>query len=308
MTTVATPARIVPSPPKPANPANRDQWAAAIMISPNLLLFTIFVGIPIIGAILLSFCHWNLTGFPAWAGLANYSELVRDPTAKTALVNTILFALFGVAPTVVLGLLIAVLINVPGRVVNVFRTLYYVPAVVSFAASAVLWQWIYHPSTGILDFFLSKVGISGPQWLSDSSVALPALDVIGIWMSLPVSVLLYMAALQRIPESTLEAATLDGCGPVRRMVYIIWPGVRPMSILVAIVAFLAFTNGSFDLVNIMTQGGPVNATTTLIYYTYYQSIDNLNLGYGAALTVLQLLLIIVVIAGARGLQVLGARR
>jgi ABC-type sugar transport system permease subunit len=180
--------------------------------------------------------------------------------------------------------------------------------VVSFAASAVLWQWIYHPSTGILDFFLSKVGISGPQWLSDSSVALPALDVIGIWMSLPVSVLLYMAALQRIPESTLEAATLDGCGPVRRMVYIIWPGVRPMSILVAIVAFLAFTNGSFDLVNIMTQGGPVNATTTLIYYTYYQSIDNLNLGYGAALTVLQLLLIIVVIAGARGLQVLGARR
>jgi ABC-type sugar transport system permease subunit len=92
------------------------------------------------------------------------------------------------------------------------------------------------------------------------------------------------------------------------MVYIIWPGVRPMSILVAIVAFLAFTNGSFDLVNIMTQGGPVNATTTLIYYTYYQSIDNLNLGYGAALTVLQLLLIIVVIAGARGLQVLGARR
>ena len=121
------------------------------------------------------------------------------------------------------------------------------------------------------------------------------------------SIILYLAALQRIPESTIEAATLDGAGAYRRLVHIIWPSVRPMTVLVAIVAFLAFTSGSFDLVNIMTQGGPVNATTTLIYYTYYVAFDNVQLGYAAALAIVQLGIVVVFLSLALGAQRLANR-
>ena len=115
------------------------------------------------------------------------------------------------------------------------------------------------------------------------SRALPALDIITVWLSLPAATILYLAALQRIPDSLLEAAALDGAGLVRQVRHIIWPGVRYMTVLVAIVALLSFTNGSFDLVNILTKGDPLYATQTLIYYIFVNGF-----GYAAALSVLQI--------------------
>jgi multiple sugar transport system permease protein len=274
---------------------SKDRVAAAGLLAPNLTLFTIFIIIPVLLALGLSFTSWNLVGAPQWVGLTNYRTMIDDPQMPQAVETTMLFLLFGVVPTVVIGLLLAVLCNVKFRFVGVVRTLYFVPAVVSFAASAVLWQWIYRPSQGILDFLLSKVGITGPAWLSNTHTALISLDIIGIWLSLPVAVLLYLAALQRIPQHVIEAAMLDGAGPVSRLRHIIWPGVRNMTILVVIVSILSFTNSSFDLVNILTQGGPINVTTTLIYYIYYAAFNNVQLGYAAALSVLQLALFAVIL-------------
>ena len=127
-----------------------------------------------------------------------------------------------------------------------------------------------------------------PDWLASTTWAIPALDIITIWLALPTATVLYLAALQRIPDSLIEAAMLDGAGPLRRVRYIIWPGVRYMTLLVAIVALLAFTNGSFDLVNILTRGQPIYATQTLIYYIYYTAFTNGEFGYAAALSVLQI--------------------
>lgn len=282
--------------------ANRDRGAALAMLAPNLILFTVFIVVPVILGVLLSFTSWDLDGLPEFVGVANYGRLITDPMVPQAIVTTMVFLLFGVVPTVVLGLVLAVLANVRFRFIGVIRTLYFVPAVVSFAASSVLWQWIYRPGQGILDFGLHKLGIAGPAWLSNSHTALPALDIVSIWLSLPVATLLYLAALQRIPEQVIEAATLDGAGAFSRLRYIIWPGVRNITVVVVIVATLAFTNGSFDLVNIMTQGGPINATTTLIYYIYFVAFDNIQLGYAAALSVLQLALfgvLLVVLGVAR---------
>jgi multiple sugar transport system permease protein len=276
--------------------ANRDWLPASLLIAPNLILFTVFITVPVLLGLGISFTSWNLVGSPKWIGLANYRELLKDPQVPQAIVTTMQFLLFGVVPTVVLGLLLAMLVNIQFRGIAAIRTLYFVPAVVSFAASAVLWDWIYRPGEGILDYFLYKVGIVGPAWLSNTHTALPALDIISIWLSLPTAILLYLAALQRIPPQVIEAATLDGAGAYRRLRHIIWPGVRNMTVLVVIVAILAFTNGSFDLVNIMTQGGPINATTTLIYYIYYTAFNNIQLGYAAALSVLQLLLFAVILA------------
>ncbi|HEY5356113.1 MAG TPA: sugar ABC transporter permease [Streptosporangiaceae bacterium] len=282
--------------------ANRDRTAAAGLLAPNLVLFTVFIIIPVILALALSFTSWDLVGAPQWIGLGNYRQMLADPAVPQAIETTMIFLVLGVVPTVVLGLLLALLANIQFRFVAVVRTLYFVPAVVSFAASAVLWQWIYRPGQGILDFLLYKVGITGPAWLSNTHTALPALDIISIWLSLPIAILLYLAALQRIPPQIIEAATLDGAGAFSRLRNIIWPGVRSMTILVVIVTILAFTNSSFDLVNILTQGGPINATTTLIYYIYYAAFNNLQLGYAAALSVLQLMLfaaILALLAGAR---------
>ncbi|HLI01927.1 MAG TPA: sugar ABC transporter permease [Acidimicrobiales bacterium] len=270
--------------------ANRDWLPAVGFLTPNLVLFTVFIIIPVLLAIGLSFTSWNLVGSPHWAGLQNYRQLLNDPAVPQAIGTTMQFLVVGVVPTVVIGLVLAMLVNTQFPLVAAVRTLYFVPAVVSFAASAVLWQWLYRPGQGILDYLLHQVGIIGPAWLSNTHTALFALDIVAIWLSLPTTVLLYLAALQRIPAQTIEAATLDGAGAFRRLRYIIWPGVRNMTILVVIISVLAFTNGSFDLVNIMTQGGPINATTTLIYYIYYTAFNNIQLGYAAALSVLQLLL------------------
>jgi multiple sugar transport system permease protein len=277
--------------PSPASWASRDRAAAAGLLAPNLILYTVFILVPVVLALALSFTSWNLVGAPQWVGLANYRAMVNDPAVPQAIETTMIFLVFGVVPTVVLGLLLAMLVNVQFRFVGVVRTLYFVPAVVSFAASAILWQWIYRPGQGFLDFALQKVfGITGPAWLSNTHTALFALDIIGIWLSLPVAILLYLAALQRIPQHVIEAAMLDGAGAFTRLRKIIWPGVRNMTIIVVIVAIIAFTNSSFDLVNILTQGGPVNATSTLIYYIYYAAFNNIQLGYAAALSVLQIAL------------------
>jgi multiple sugar transport system permease protein len=276
--------------------ANRDWLPASLLIAPNLILFTIFITIPVLLSLALSFTSWGLVGSPKWVGLKNYRELFKDPAVPQAIETTMEFLLFGVVPTVILALMLAMLVNVQFRGVTAIRTLYFVPAVVSFVASAVLWQWIYRPGQGIIDYLLYKLGFVGPAWLSDTHTALVALDIVGIWLSLPTAILLYLAALQRIPTQVIEAATLDGAGAYRRFRHIILPGCRNMTVLVVIVAILAFTNGSFDLVNVLTQGGPINKTTTLIYYIYYTAFNNIQLGYAAALSVLQLLLFVVILA------------
>ena len=130
-----------------------------------------------------------------------------------------------------------------------------------------------------------------PDWLASTTWALPALDIVTIWLSLPIATFLYLAAMQRIPDSVIEAAMLDGAGPARRVRHIVWPGVRYMTPLVAIVTLLAFTNGSFDLVNILTKGNPLNATQTLIYYIYVNGFSYGLWGYAAALSVLQIAII-----------------
>ncbi len=267
--------------------------------SANIAMYAVFILIPILLAIALSFTSWALVGTPHFIGLGNYRAMFADPMVWTSIKTTLLFILFGAVPTIILGMLLAMLVNVQMRGIYFMRTLYFVPAVVSFAASAVLWSWIYRPGEGILDFLLYKVHIVGPAWLGSTTYALPALAIINIWLSLPVAIILYLAALQRIPEALIEAAMLDGAGAFTRLRFIIIPSLRNMTIVVAIISILSFSNGSFDLVNIMTAGGPINATTTFIYYIYTVTFAQIRLGYAAALSLTQLLLFILLLGAGR---------
>ena len=267
---------------------------ALTLIGPNLALFSVFVLVPIVGGLLLSFTTWDITnGLPKWVGLANYRRMFADPLVWQAVLTTLKFIVFGVVPTVFIALGLAMLINVRFRFVGAVRSLYLIPAAMSFAASAVVWRYIFldGPGFGVLDYVISRFGVTPPDWLASQTWALPALDIITVWLSLPAATVLYLAALQRIPDSLIEAAALDGAGPLRRARYVIWPGVRYMTVLVAIIALLSFTNGSFDLVNILTKGDPLYATQTLIYYIFVTGFGYGFFGYAAALSVLQVALI-----------------
>jgi len=279
---------------KPSPRSGNDRLAGLTLLGPNLTLFSVFVLVPIVGGLLLSFTTWDITnGLPKWVGLANYRRMFADPLVWQAVLTTLKFIVFGVVPTVFIALGLAMLINVRFRFVGAVRSLYLIPAAMSFAASAVVWRYIFldGPGFGVLDYVISRFGITPPDWLASQTWALPALDIITVWLSLPAATVLYLAALQRIPDSLIEAAALDGAGPFRRARYIIWPGVRYMTVLVAIVALLSFTNGSFDLVNILTKGDPLYATQTLIYYIFVTGFGYGFFGYAAALSVLQVALI-----------------
>ena len=277
-----------------ARTSRRDGLSAALLISPNLILFTIFVLIPVIGGLGLSFTTWNITnGWPKWVGLDNYRRMRDDPLVWESVKTTLKFIALGVIPTVFISLGLAMLINFRFRFVAAVRSLYLIPAAMSFAASAVVWRYLYldGPGYGVINYVISWFTNTPPDWLASTTWTLPALDIITIWLSLPIATVLYLAALQRIPDSVIEAATLDGAGPFRRARHIIWPGVRYMTPLVAIVALLSFTNGSFDLVNILTKGGPLYASQTLIYYIFVNGFSYGMFGYAAALSVLQIAVI-----------------
>jgi ABC-type sugar transport system permease subunit len=283
-----------------ARSSRRDGLAAAVLIGPNLILFTIFVLVPVVGGLLLSFTTWNITnGWPKWVGLQNYRMMRDDPLVWESVKTTLKFIALGVVPTVFISLGLAMLINFRFRFVSVVRSLYLIPAAMSFAASAVVWRYLYldGPGYGVINYVISLFGVTPPDWLASTTWTLPALDIITIWLSLPIATVLFLAALQRIPDAVIEAATLDGAGPIRRVRYIIWPGVRYMTPLVTIIALLAFTNGSFDLVNILTKGNPLYTTQTLIFYIFQQSFALGYWGYAAALSVLQ----IAIIGGILGL-------
>ncbi len=286
------------------NKRRSDSRAALFMLGPNVLLFAVFVGVPILLAFGLSLFAWDLNGAPTWVGLGNFKAAFSDPIVGIAVKNTLYFVAMGVVPTVFISLGLAMLINFQFRGVTLVRSLYLVPAAVSLAASAVIWQYIYEPKFGLLSYVFAQIGITPPAqgFLFTPGWALPSLDLVCIWTTLPIGILLYLAALQRIPESVIEASMLDGAGWWRRTRYVIWPGVSNITLLVAIISLIAFTASGFDLVNILTKGQPIYGTETLIYYIYYSAVVNSEWGYAAALSVIQFVIIVGILgllAGAR---------
>jgi len=277
----------------------RDNAAAALFIGPNIILYGLFVVIPAVAGIVLSFYSWDFVDAPKFVGMANFNAMFADPVVAQSVLVSLGFLLLGVIPTIAIGFLLANLVNAKMRGVSVVRVLYFIPLVVSAAVSSVLWAWIYQPQSGIFNQLLSLVGLKGIAWLSDTTWALPALTIMIIWMSLPLVIILYLAALQRVSEDLIEAAELDGAGPFRRLIQIVWPSVASTTILVFALELLNFIALPFEIALIMTQGGPINSTTTLSLYIYRQAFDQGKVGYASALSLLQFLMIVVIVVGAR---------
>jgi len=283
-----------------------DTWTATAFVTPAIIGFTIFVIIPAIAGLVLAFFDWDLFSTPTFVGLDNIVRLFTDTDMWQSLGVTAMYVVLGVVPSILIGFVLAVLVNTNLPGVGILRVFYFAPMIASSAVAALIWASLYSPKSGLINQALALVGISGPNWLSDTTWALPALVVIMIWTALPLVVILYLAGLQRVPEDIYAAASLDGAGKWRQLWSMTWPNVWPTTLLVAVLEAIGFISGSFELSLIMTDGGPLGSTRSLALYSYQEAFASRDIGYASALSLFQLVLMGAIVVLVR--VVLKARR
>jgi multiple sugar transport system permease protein len=286
--------------PGPAdNPGSRrgkrvDAVTAAAFLTPGMLAFALFVILPAVGGLALTFFQWDLFGTPKWVGLGNVSRLFGDADMWHALGVTALFVLMGVVPTILIGFVLAVLINTKLPGVGIIRVFYFAPMIASAAVSSLIWVNLYN-SSGLVNQALARIGVDGPNWLSDLTWARPALVVMMIWSGLPLVIILYLAGLQRVPEDIYAAASLDGASAWRQVWSMTWPNVWGTTLLIAVLQAVGFVSGSFEVALIMTDGGPLGTTQSLALYAYKVAFSERDIGYASALSLFQLVLMMAVV-------------
>jgi multiple sugar transport system permease protein len=283
-----------------------DGRAAIFFLLPDLIGFVIFTLLGVLGTFGISFLKWNLVRPPTFVGLENYRSLVDDPLFWQVLGNTVYYTLGVVPISTALALLIALGLNrkLPGMVI--FRTAYFAPFITTLTASALLWQWIFDPTRGLIDSVLYMVGVSDPPgWLNSTAWAMPALIIFGVWRQIGFSMVLFLAGLQGVPRNLLEAASVDGAGAWQRFRHVTLPMLSPTTFFVVIIT----TIGSFQIFDqafILTSGrfSPDNATNTLVGYLYNKAFVYLNMGEASATAWVLFLIIFAVTV----IQLVGQRR
>lgn len=264
--------------------------AAYLFILPSMLFLLIFVVYPILSAFWLSFHRYALLDPPVWRGLGNYIDLADDPRFVKALANTFLFALMTVPVGTVISLLLAVLINQPLRAIMFFRTSFYMPVVTSFVAISFIWLWLYEPQFGLINQVLEGVGLRGPAWLRDASTALLSIAILSIWKNAGYNMIIFLAGLQGIPQYLYEASSIDGASALQRFRFITVPLLGPTTFFVFVVYFIGALQ-MFVQSWILTQGGPLDSTLTVVYLIYQNGFENLKMGYACAMSVILFLFI-----------------
>lgn len=269
-------------------------WWALVFIGPTALGLTIFYLWPTVRTLILSFTESGPFGGSEWVGFENYERLFQDPELIGALRNTAIYtviALIGIP----LAVAIAALLNTTGlKGRSAYRTLYFIPVVTMPAAIALVWRMIYNGDYGVLNSALAVFGIDGRSWLTDPSTALVAIAVVGIWAGLGTNIVIFLAGLQGIPDTLMEAAALDGAGPVRKFFSITLPLLSPSIFFVSVISVIGALQ-VFDLIYMMLgTNNPAMPNTRTIVYLFYEAgfIDN-ERGYAAAIAFLLLLIILV---------------
>jgi ABC-type sugar transport system permease subunit len=251
------------------SPRERREWLLfVLLIGPNLLLFALFTYWPLLYNFYLSFVRWNfLRPTKPFVWFDNYVNVFTSSEFWAIVANTAVFALFSVGLTLTIGLALALLINQPLRYRNTARAVLFSPVIMSGAVVAVVWSYIFDPRYGLIDQLLKLIGLASPNWLGDPAWAMPAVIIVYVWKNLGYAVVIYLAGLQGIPRELYDAARVDGAGPWARFWNVTLPGLSPIAFFLSVTSILA-TFQAFDIIKVLTDGGPVIATTTLIYHLY----------------------------------------
>jgi len=291
-------ARALPAPitrPKTKNglrTVRRQDWLWAVLfLGPNLALFGLFMAWPVAYGFWISLHKWDFITQPEWRGLDNYRYVFEDPLTPTLIKNTIYYVGGCTIPLIAVALGTAVLLNAVSRFKVVWRGIYFLPLVMSSVAAAVVWNWLYARDAGLINFGLSKVGIGSTDWLFNTDWAMPAVVLMTVWKLLPFNTILFLAGLQEIPVHLYEAAEIDGASPWRRFRDITLPLITPTTFFVLLITLFGLLFGSFDIINVMTQGGPLQSTVSVLYFMYEEGFKWWNLGRASAVAFLLFLLL-----------------
>jgi len=270
----------------------RSLGEGLVYLAPSLVLFAVFVFIPLGRTFYLSLFNTRVTGqATTFNGIDHYLGLVTSPTFQSGLVATGLFALYTVPVGIALGLMLAVLLNQRLRGINLFRTMMASTIAISAAVGALIWNLLFNPSLGLLNYVLSLVGIRGPEWLIQPGIAVVAVSVTTIWLTLGTNIIVLLAGLQGIPEEIYEAARLDGARGLRMFSRITVPMVSPSLFFLLVVDTVGVLQ-VFTQIHLLTRGGPVDATRTLVYSIYLDAFQNFQFGYASAESVVLFVLVL----------------
>jgi len=265
-------------------------------IGPSIILLLIFMLIPIVVSLVISFTDFNVYAIYNWGnasfiGFENYVSLIHDPLFWRALLNT-LYALAVAMPlTVVLALSFAALINREATYFkNFFKVSFYLPSITNTVAVAIVWAWMFNPDYGLINWFLGLFGIQGPNWLGDPLWAMPSVIMLVVWKGVGYNIILFTAGLQNIPDYLYEAAELDGASRFQQFLHVTIPSLRPTIFFVTVMTVIGYLQ-LFEEPYMLTAGGPLNATLSIVLYLYRQGFEFFKLGYASSIAFVLFLMI-----------------
>ncbi|MBN1354796.1 sugar ABC transporter permease [bacterium] len=250
---------------------------------PTLLIITAFHVIPIFYSFALAFFNWDLLTSARFVGLRNFVLLFHDPLFWKSIVNTLYFTAVSVPANMILALVVAMLLNNRIKGIDAYRVIYFIPVITSINAVSIVWKLIYHPNMGLLNKMLETAQIPGQRWLLDPQWAMLAIIVMSVWKHLGYNVIIFLTGLKNISPHLYEAAMVDGASRWHRFRHITWPMLSPVTFFVLIMSII----GSFQVfaqIYMMTPGGgPMNSTTTIVFYLYKVGFGDFHFGYAAAI-------------------------
>ena len=272
-----------------------ETFSAYLFLLPSILIFAVFTFFPAIFSIVVSLFRWNMPAKAAFIGFGNFKLLFTDaieaPIFWRSLLNTIYFAL-GVPINLIISLMIALLLNRKIRGVGIFRTAFFLPTIASITAVSVVWLWLFHPAEyGLFNSILISLGLPIQRWLRDPLLAMPCLIFMGVWHGMGYNIIIFLAGLQAIPRTYYEAAQIDGANAPALFRYITWPLLGPTLFYVLSVGMINSLK-AFTEIDVMTQGGPLNATTTMSYYLYQNAFQFFQMGKASAVAVLLFIMLL----------------
>ena len=275
----------------------KEKFKTGLFLFPALFIYIIVVVFPTVYSLFLSFCDWNGLGAKKFVGLKNYIQLfTSDSVFYTALRNNIIWIILTICLTVLLALLLALVLNRSFRGRIVYRAIFYFPYMLSWIIVGIIWKWMYNPNFGLINQVLGMVGLDSLKgaYLSNKKMALYCVFIAALWQGLGQPMLYFLAGLQTLPNDILEAAKIDGAGKFNLFFRVIVPMLKETFVIVLATQIIASMK-VYDIVYVMTDGGPANSTQTLATYMYNQTFTYSNLGVGSAIATVMVLIMMVVI-------------
>jgi multiple sugar transport system permease protein len=269
----------------------RSRLTPYLFIAPNLLLFSIFVFFPLLYAAYISLHQWSLIDAPEFAGTQNYTRLFTDGQFWQSLTNTVIYSAATVPTSLILGLMLAIGLNRHLAARTLLRSVYFLPVVVSSVATAVIAAWLFNDNYGIVNALLKQAGVRPVAWLSSPQWALPSIILTTLWVRIGFCMVVYLAALQSISPNYYEAALIDGASRPQQFRYVTWPLLRPTTFLLLILNVI-YSFQVFDLIFVMTGGGPGFSTTMIVQYIYQAAFASSEMGYASAMGMILFVLIL----------------